>query len=99
VEYAEHDFIVHPLVEPMIFSSSMATSGTLRIRDNMGGVVACGHPRHGAWNLITSASNVIVASLTPEARYTHEDLAANMWVNPGRIVSNRQWTMTATRLR
>ncbi|MBM3857247.1 MAG: hypothetical protein FJ390_04710 [Verrucomicrobia bacterium] len=32
-----------------------------------------------AWNLQTSAENVVVAVIDSGIRYTHEDLAANMW--------------------
>jgi subtilisin family serine protease len=35
-----------------------------------------------AWDVQTSASNIVVAVLDTGIRYTHEDLAANMWVNP-----------------
>jgi subtilisin family serine protease len=35
-----------------------------------------------AWDIRTSADPVIVAVIDTGARYTHEDLAANMWVNP-----------------
>lgn len=36
-----------------------------------------------AWDILTSASNIVVAVLDTGTRYTHEDLAANMWTNPG----------------
>lgn len=35
-----------------------------------------------AWDLIHDASNVIVAVLDTGIRYTHEDLAANLWTHP-----------------
>jgi subtilisin family serine protease len=48
-------------------------------------------PRIGAsnaWALTTGSSNVVVAVLDTGIRYTHEDLAANMWRNPGEIAGN-----------
>jgi len=35
-----------------------------------------------AWDVITAATNVVVAVVDTGVRYTHEDLAANLWVNP-----------------
>lgn len=41
-----------------------------------------------AWDIANDASGVIVAVLDSGIRYTHEDLAANMWVNAGEIAGN-----------
>ncbi len=35
-----------------------------------------------AWDTLTDAGNVIVAVVDSGIRYTHEDLAPNIWVNP-----------------
>lgn len=35
-----------------------------------------------AWDVLTSASNIVVATLDTGIWYTHEDLAANLWTSP-----------------
>jgi subtilisin family serine protease len=40
------------------------------------------------WETLISASNIIIAIVDTGVRYTHEDLAANLWVNPGEIPRN-----------
>lgn len=43
-----------------------------------------------AWDLNTGSSTVVVANIDTGMRYTHEDLAANMWTNPGETNGNGQ---------
>ncbi len=40
------------------------------------------------WDIRTDASNVVVAIVDTGARYSHEDLSGNMWVNSGEIAGN-----------
>ena len=41
-----------------------------------------------AWDLTTGSAAVVVADIDTGLRYTHEDLAANAWRNPGEIPNN-----------
>lgn len=41
-----------------------------------------------AWELSTGSPTVVVANIDTGMRYTHEDLAGNMWTNPGEINGN-----------
>ena len=41
-----------------------------------------------AWALISGDPTIIVAVVDEGVKYTHPDLAANMWVNPGEVAGN-----------
>lgn len=41
-----------------------------------------------AWDLNTGSPSVVVANIDTGVRFDHEDLAANMWTNPGEINNN-----------
>ena len=71
VEFAEPDYVMHTALVP---DDPKYTDGTAW------GLNKIEAP--AAWDVLTSASNIIVAVLDSGIRYTHEDLAANMWVNP-----------------
>jgi subtilisin family serine protease len=72
VEFAEPDYLGH------VFSTTpndpKYLDGTLWGLDKISAPAT--------WDVLTSASNIVVAVLDTGVRYTHEDLAANMWVNP-----------------
>ena len=72
VEYAQPNFYYHLLNtpnDPMFSSTSMY------------GLFKISAP--SAWDLATGSTSVVVADIDTGTRYTHQDLAANMWQNPG----------------
>ncbi|MDD1725177.1 MAG: S8 family serine peptidase, partial [Methanospirillum sp.] len=42
----------------------------------------------GAWDVTTGSSDIVVAVIDTGVDYTHSDLAANIWTNPGEIAGN-----------
>ncbi|MEQ1762515.1 MAG: S8 family peptidase [Pyrinomonadaceae bacterium] len=77
VEYAQPNFYYHLLATPN--DPQWGTVG-------MYGLPKISAP--AAWDLSTGSSTVVVANIDTGMRYTHEDLAANMWTNPGEIQGN-----------
>src|SRR6266581_6754943 len=83
VEYAEPDFIVEASLAP---NDPRYLDGSLWGLHNTGiygGVPGADIRAPEGWDTQSTASNIIVAVIDTGARFTHEDLAANMWVNPG----------------
>ncbi len=77
VEYAQPNFYYHTLNTPD--DPQFASSG-------MYGLQKISAPL--AWDLTTGSSSVVVADIDTGMLYTHEDLAANAWTNPGEIPNN-----------
>ncbi|CAN5211437.1 hypothetical protein BH20ACI1_BH20ACI1_19130 [soil metagenome] len=76
VEYVQPNFYYHLLATP-----NDAQFGTLYGMQKISAL--------SAWDLTTGSSAVVVADIATGLKYTHEDLAANAWRNPGEIPNNR----------
>jgi len=89
VLFAEPDYVVHAV--GAIPNDPRYADGTLWSLNNTGQ----GGRTPGAdidapegWGILHDATNVIVAIVDSGLRITHEDLAANLWVNPNEIANN-----------
>jgi len=88
VQYAEHDHIVHALLEP---NDARYQDGSLWNLHNTGqsdGVADADIDAPEAWASVTDAGDVVVAVIDSGIRHTHQDLAPNLWLNPGEIPGN-----------
>ena len=77
IEAVQPNYYYHLLATP---NDTQYTSG------GMYGMTKISAP--AAWDLTTGSSAVVVANIDTGVRYTHEDLAANAWTNPGEIGGN-----------
>ena len=83
VRFAEPDYLRH--LDVTLPNDPRFLDGTLWALNNdgqNGGTVHADIEAPLSWDVITSASNIVVAVLDTGIRYSHEDLAANMWINP-----------------
>jgi len=81
VEFAELD---HTRQTALVPNDPKYLDGTLWGLSNFGqsgGTPGADINAAAAWDIRTSAGNIVVAILDTGIRYTHQDLAANMWSN------------------
>lgn len=82
VAYAEPDYLRYLNAVPNDPKYADGTLWALNNTGQSGGTVDADIDAPEAWDVRRFASNTIVAVLDSGIRYTHEDLAANMWINP-----------------
>ncbi|WP_199609699.1 S8 family serine peptidase [Flocculibacter collagenilyticus] len=86
VKYAEPDYIVKAQVTPN--DPSYDSLWGLHNEGQTGGTADADIDAPEAWEISTGSSDVIVAVIDTGVDYSHPDLAANMWVNPGEIAGD-----------
>ncbi len=86
VEYAEPNYIVHASLVPndLDFLQLWGLDNT----GQTGGTPEADISAPEAWDIQTGDSAVVVAVIDSGVDYNHQDLAANMWTNPGEIPGN-----------
>jgi subtilisin family serine protease len=60
----------------------------LRNTGQLGGVPGSDIDAEAAWTITTGSRNVLVGVIDTGIDFTHPDLAANIWTNPGEIAGN-----------
>lgn len=83
VQYAEPDFVVHVLRTPNDFRFEDGSLWGLRNTGQLGGKPGADIKASEAWDTQNTAASIVVAVTDTGVRATHEDLAANLWSNPG----------------
>jgi len=89
-EFVEPDYVRSASAVPNDprFTEQWALNNTGNNPGTSGGIAGSDIKAPDAWNTRTSAAAVIVAVIDSGLRTTHQDIAANLWINPGEIPGN-----------
>ncbi len=88
VAYAEPDYTLRASALPNDPQFSSGNLWGLRNTGQNGGTAGHDISAVTGWDTLHDAPNVVVAVIDSGVRYTHEDLAANMWINADEIPAN-----------
>ncbi|MCK4614318.1 MAG: S8 family serine peptidase, partial [Thermoplasmata archaeon] len=86
VEFVEPDYEVHIDLEPN--DPRFDELWGLHNTGQTGGTDDADIDAPEAWEIQTGSSDVVIAVIDTGVDYNHEDLSANMWVNPGETSGN-----------
>lgn len=87
-EYVEPDYVRQLSISPADTFFLDGSLWGLRNYGQLGGVPGADLNLTNAWDITVGSTNIIVAVLDSGIRYTHLDLAAQMWRNPGEILGD-----------
>ena len=85
-EYVERNYILSAALNPPDDLDSQLWG--LNNTGQSGGTADADIDAPEAWDITTGSPDVIVGIIDTGVNYNHEDLAANMWSNPGEIPGN-----------
>ena len=91
VVYAEPDYIYHSNTtpnDPFYADYLWGQNNTAQTINGTQGTVDADMDAPEAWSKTTGSEDVVIAVIDTGVDYLHEDLAANMWTNPGEIPGN-----------
>ncbi|MFM7214506.1 MAG: S8 family serine peptidase, partial [Verrucomicrobiota bacterium] len=82
-DYVEPDYLHVADAVPNDSAFANGTLWGLRNQGQSGGLSGADIDAVRAWDITTGSTDVIVAVIDTGIRYTHQDLSARMWQNPG----------------
>jgi len=87
VRYAEPDYEAHEAGVPNdpSFPMQWAFQNTGQTVNGVKGTAGDDEKAVSAWNVATGSRSIVIGEVDTGVDYTHPDLAANIWVNPGGI--------------
>jgi subtilisin family serine protease len=87
VELVEPNYILELMAEPNdpSYSQLWGLENTGQAISGVTGTAGADIDAEAAWNVTTGSNAVVVGVVDTGVDYTHPDLAANMWTNPGGI--------------
>lgn len=88
VDLAEPDYLLHTCLEPNDPAFANGTQWYLENHGQSGGRADADIDAAQGWDILHDAGSVIVAIVDSGIRYSHQDLADNVWVNLGEIPGN-----------
>ncbi len=86
IEYMEPNYIVSTDATPN--DSSYSSLWGMNNTGQTGGTADVDVDAPQAWDITTGSNNIVVGVVDTGIDYTHPDLAANMWRNPGEVAGN-----------
>jgi subtilisin family serine protease len=87
-EYVEPSYVHRILREPGDAHFKNGTLWGLKNAGSAGGLAGADIDVVRAWDMTTGSRDVIVAVIDTGIRYSHRELASQMWRNPGEIAGN-----------